>query len=456
MGRVLIDLSDLRSAAVDLRRSTGAVDGARASVGSALRRAWLGPEGQRFHQDWAVRERSLGGGVDAIRAVAVRLEQYVDGVVQEQGRSFRAPVPWVLRPSRRLIPLPHVVPLLDTVRALTRVFGSAKQLLAEMLRLLRRGLLRMQGRLAAWTRSVWGWLGKAGSVFTVAAVALLVAPLLPGMLSGALALGTGLAAVGALLFLLRPVGGDLLWRAYAQRVPARIDTERSSKAGSVWGGLRRDGESVLDRACRWLDARPPEGFAPGEFAIVDRGNGQVLVVMRGLDLGATAGNSLPEVGLEQLGFGPYSAQIEAELVRLQQKYPDLTVSFVGHSEGGMASRNVVAQNLGRLGIRVGTVVSIDSPVDGRAIPPSIDPSDVYQFNNVNSPVSHLDGAAPGGGSIQGDNRVEADSTGGHSSIQFVGGQNMTAEQRTLWERAGRSLGDFDELLPGGSVRVYGR
>jgi hypothetical protein len=221
---------------------------------------------------------------------------------------------------------------------------------------------------------------------------------------------------------------------------------------------------VLDRSSRWL-GEPVEsgGLQAGQFGVIDKGNGEVLIVMRGLDASSWAGNSPAEVAFEQYGYGPYTAQVEAEILRLKSKYPNLTVSFIGHSEGGMAARNIVADSKfwSSNGIRFGAAVTIESPVDMRTGGPGIDmATQVFQFNNktagiFRAGVSDLDGVWSAG-SVQGDTRVEIPSDQGHAGDQFVGGAHMTPEQKAEWVRAGNLFSSFEHLDPRGIVYVAGR
>lgn len=118
----------------------------------------------------------------------------------------------------------------------------------------------------------------------------------------------------------------------------------------------------------------------------------------------------------------------------------MSVSLVGHSEGGIVARNILDDaKFWKDGIKMGTVVTIESPVDGRNIPPGA-PA-VYQFNNnsfnIDAVISKLDVDMPGGPPNE---YVVNVATGkGHNADQFNSGTEGNDQDRKHWADANSKI-----------------
>ena len=272
-------------------------------------------------------------------------------------------------------------------------------------------------------------LAKVGFWLTLTAVALLTwSPVLQSLASWAFSVVGSFGPLRAIR--------NAYFEEWAKVFPTFPVGDPSSRRGS---------NSPVADLMNLTKNSPPEGLAPGQFEIRDDEQGNIVLVLRGLGLTSPKLNSPAEVASEAGGFGPYSAQVEAAIRAFKlEHYPnsDMSVSLVGHSEGGIVARNILDDaTLWRNGIKMGSVVTIESPVDGRSIPPGA-PA-VYQFNNTDSipgtpiSVSKFDVDMPGGPPNE---YVVNVATGkGHDADQFNSGTEGTAQDQKHWADANEAI-----------------
>ena len=411
MGRILIDTRDIRDSARDLRSGVGMIAESRANVNSVFRGSWLGPNGGGFQSRWDQELaviRQVGGDVERI---AGDLDGYASRIDSEQrlGSQIRSVVGWTLRTGKSL--LSRVARFFQAgwdafMAFLTRI----SNLIREALAFIARGLAKIGDRLARMVNNFLTWVPLA--LFAIGAF----------IYSAVLSFGP-----------LREIR-NAYFEAWAKVFPTFPVGEPSSTRGS---------NSPIADGMNLIKSSPPEGLAPGQFEIRDDGHGNIVVILRGLDLTSSKLNSPAEVASETGGFGPYSAQVEAAIRAFKlEHYPNsvMSVSLVGHSEGGIVARNILDDaKFWKDGIKMGTVVTIESPVDGRNIPPGA-PA-VYQFNNnsfnIDAVISKLDVDMPGGPPNE---YVVNVATGkGHNADQFNSGTEGNDQDRKHWADANSKI-----------------
>lgn len=438
MGRILIDTRDIRDSARDLRAATGALAETRGALNGAFRSTWFGPEGARFQNEWNNRSAWIGRMADGVSGTAASLDAYAIRVDAEQARSTIGKMPaWKLKfgvdLSTRLRRLAfRALKMINTFFArLSRLVADVLAALARLGFVFGRGVVLgaeiVSGALlAAWT-AIWNevcclnWVVPFVQVLTLNVI-----------------LARNVWSLGLLP----------KWEKKALYLAAMRNPSVAPSAASRCDGAPKNVEDALTRI---------EGLDPGEFQVVDDGQGHLTVLMRGVHLDRDFGpNSKAEVAAEQAGFGPYSAQVEAALARYKQEhYPNTAVQigFVGHSLGGMAARNIVADQgfFRRIGATVGPVLTIDSPVDGKAIPKTAH-GHVWQFNNVLSPVSKFDSDLHESGEYAATVVGQQGNLGSrHSATQFNGGHYLTGQDRVEWDKANAA---FAGSLGGDASRAY--
>lgn len=438
MGRILIDTRDIRDSARDLRAATGALAETRGTLNGAFRSTWFGPEGARFQNDWNNRSAWIGRMADGVNGTATGLDGYANQVDAEQARTaLRRLAGWKLRVAASFLEkLRRCVA--RTIAAIRNFFGRLMRLLGDIAAMLARVGIAIGRGIVIATEMVSGALNAAWTAIWNEVCCLNWAVPFVQLLTLHVVLTRNLWSLG----LLPKLEQKALYQA------AMRDPSVAPSASSPCEGAPKSLEDALKRI---------EGLDPGEFQIVDDGHGHLTVLMRGLHAERNFGpNSKAEVALEQAGFGPYSAQVEAALARYKQEhYPNTAVQigFIGHSQGGMAARNIVADQgfFRRIGATVGPVLTVDSPVDGKAIPKTAQ-GQVWQFNNVISPVSKFDGGLHGSGEYAANVVGQQGDLGSrHSATQFNGGRHLTGQDRVEWEKANAA---FAGSLGGDASRAY--
>jgi len=416
MGRILIDTRDIRGAARDLRGGVGAISEARASVNSVFRGSWLGPNGGGFQSRWDQELAVISQVGNEVERIAGDLDGYASRVDSEQrlGSLIRGVAGWTLR--------------------------TGKSLLSRVARFFQAGwdaFMAFLTRIANLIREAIAFLKKIGIKFV---------KVLVSKVSGLKWVVGALVGFAALLFSavtsenfpgypLRTLR-DGYFALWAIIWPAKVISGPSQERMTL---------SPIADAANCI-----KSLKVGEFEIRDDGNGNIIVLLRGLEIGSKKANSAAETGSEKGGFGPYSAQVEAAIRAFKRDhYPnaDISVSFVGHSQGGIAARNIVGDSkFWGNGITIGTVVTIESPVDGIDIPSGA-PS-VYQFNNTNSKVSKMDfGWKPlvaklftgSPGDTKNEHVVNVATGGGHAVDQFNKGDFENPQDKEHWANANKEI-----------------
>jgi len=410
MGRILIDTRDIRDAARDLRGGVGAISEARASVNSVFRGSWLGPNGGGFQSRWDQELAVISQVGNEVERIAGDLDGYASRVDSEQrlGSQIRGVAGWTLRTGKSLFS--------RVARFFQAGWNTIMAFLTRIANLIREAL--------AFIRKA---LGKVGFLLILTVVASLAwNPL------GLVLAAWGFSAIGSLGPL--RAARNAYFEEWAKLFPTFPVGEPSSTQGS---------NSPIADAMNLIKSPPPEGLAPGQFEIRDDGQGNIVVVLRGLDMGSGKANSPAEVASETGGFGPYSAQVEAAIRAFKlEHYPNsvMSVSLVGHSQGGIVARNILDDaKFWKDGIKMGTVVTIESPVDGRRIPPEA-PA-VYQFNNnsfnIDAVISKLDVDMPGG--PPNEHVVNVATGRGHDADQFNSGDQGTPQDQKHWSDANSKI-----------------